>query len=211
MVPRRLTLGRRIRRGSTASRAARREVLDGARALAESGLVVGTVGNVSRRVGSRMIITPSRVPFLRLRPHDLVVVDLDGGAVLAGALRPSIETPLHLSAYRNRADIEALVHTHSPAATAWSYLAEPLLPTTEENEYYAIGPIATSPPAPAGSSLLAEAAVTAMGASAAVLLGRHGVLAAGPSVEAALEIAAVVERQAEIAWFLRGDGAQRYM
>jgi L-fuculose-phosphate aldolase len=184
--------------------AARNEVLAGARTMLREGLVVGMVGNLSRRVRDRILITPSRVPYLRMERDDLVLVDPDGAP--QGPGRPSIELALHLAVYRRRSEVGAVVHTHSPQATAWSFLGEPLLPVTEENRYYGIGPVRTSPPARSGSAELAAAAAETQGDSAAVLLGEHGVLATGPSVEAALDVARVVERQAEIAWILRRGG-----
>lgn len=178
------------------------EVLAGARAMLREGLVVGMVGNLSRRLGDRVLITPSRVPYERMGHEDLAVVDLEGNTLDGG--RPSTELPLHLAIYRHRPDAGAVVHTHSPHATAWSFLGEPLVPETEENRYYGIGAVRTSPPAPPGSEELAAGVAETQGAASAVLLGRHGVLACGPSVEAALDVARVVERQAEIAWILRG-------
>jgi L-fuculose-phosphate aldolase len=180
----------------------RQDLLNTARSIFDKDLVVGTVGNVSLRVGDEVIITPSRVPYSEMEASDLVRVSLSGEPLEGG--RPSQELPLHLAVYRRRPDLRALLHTHSPHATAWSFLAEPLLPVTEENGYYGIGDVLTSPPAPSGSTQLAEAAAKTLGESLAVLLGRHGVLAAGTNLAEALDVALVVERQAQIALLLAG-------
>ncbi|MGV1049380.1 MAG: class II aldolase/adducin family protein [Solirubrobacterales bacterium] len=179
----------------------RGEIIAIARTIAEERLVVGTVGNVSFRLDDRVLITPSRVPYARMRPSDIVTVSLTGER-LAGSRQASIELPLHLAVYRRRGDVRALIHTHSPHATAWSFLGEPL-PRTEENAYYGIGEVLTTPAAPSGSIELAEAAATTLGDSSAVLLGRHGVLVAGLGLEEALELATVVEHQAQVALLLR--------
>jgi len=173
-----------------------------ARAMAADRLVVGTVGNVSARRGDRILITPSRRRYEELGHGDIAEVDLTGKQ-MKGPHPASRELPLHLAVYAERSDISAIVHTHSPHATAWSFLSEPLLPTTEDNVYYGIGPVRTSAPAVAGSSELAAAAVESLGDSAAVLLGNHGVLTVGTSPEGALDVARTIEHQAQVAWLLR--------
>ncbi|MCK9250391.1 MAG: class II aldolase/adducin family protein [Solirubrobacteraceae bacterium] len=178
-------------------------VIRAARALVDEGLVVGTVGNVSARVGDRLVITPTRRDYATLRPRDLAIVDLTSGRTLRGT--PSRELPLHRAVYAHRPDVQAVVHTHSVAATAWSFLGAPLEPELEDLAYHGIGSIRTSAPAPAGSDALATAVRTALGDSGAVLLGEHGVLGVGPDVDRALVAARVVEHQARVAWLLR-DG-----
>jgi L-ribulose-5-phosphate 4-epimerase len=186
---------------------ARKEaVLLVAKAMSAEGLVVGSVGNVSCRWGDAVIVTPTRLPYSRMGLDDLVTVSSSGDTV-EGRHAPSRELQLHLALYRGRPDIGAVVHTHSPHATAWSFLDSPLLPETEENHYYDIGQVRTTITAAAGSPELARDVAEQLGDSAAVLLGRHGVLAAAADPEAALEVARVVERQAQIAWILRGSGA----
>jgi L-fuculose-phosphate aldolase len=143
-----------------------------------------------------------------ITPADLVCVT--PGAAFEGERQPSREWRLHAAVYAARPDVGAVVHTHSPRATAWSFLGEDLQPETEENEYFGIGSVRTARAAPAGSALLAANALAGLGDSRAVLLERHGVLAVGASVEDALDVAQAVEYQATIAWLLRGEsGATR--
>lgn len=175
-----------------------------ARRMARIGLVVGTVGNISARVQDAFLITPTRTGYERLVPADLPVVEL-GRPGPPPHREASRETPLHAAIYRARPDVNAIVHTHSVHATAWSFLDEPLGPAIEELEYYGTGAIRTSRSAPAGSATLGEAALEALGDSAAVLLGRHGVVAVGATPDQALTIAHVVEVQAQVAWLLRHD------
>jgi L-fuculose-phosphate aldolase len=197
-----LKVGKEKRVEPSSLQAEAREVLAAARAISAENLVVGSVGNVSRRVGDIVIVTPTRIGYPQMTVDDLVLVSMSGEPLLSGQ-SPSQELPLHLAVYRRRQDVGAVIHTHSPHATAWSFLAEPLLPQTEENAYYEIGTVQTSSPAPPGSKELAANAAEGLADSAALLLGDHGVLAAGPTVENALDIARVVERQAQIAWLLR--------
>jgi L-fuculose-phosphate aldolase len=186
--------------------AERRRVVAAARRMHELGLVAGSVGNVSARVGERVLITPTAVPYARLRPHRLVVLDASTGTVRSHGT-PSREAPLHLAIYAQRPDLRAVVHTHSPHATAWSFLGEPLVPPLEELDYYGIGLVRTTRYAAPGTPALARAAAHALRDAKAALLGHHGVVAAGASVAEALAIAEVVEHQAHVALLLRGARA----
>jgi L-fuculose-phosphate aldolase len=177
-----------------------------AREMLRLGLVTGTSGNVSAREGDRVHITPSGLPYAEMTEADVVTLGLDG-SVIAGAREPSSERRVHLAVYAARADARALVHTHSAHATAWSFLDEPLDTGTEELEHAAGGAVLTARFSPSGSDEIAAAAVEALGARRAVLLGRHGVLAVGDSPAGALDACAAVERQAQIAWLLRGGRA----
>lgn len=179
------------------------EILEGARSLRRRSLVVGTTGNVSARVPAGMLITPTRTPYEQMCEGDLVVVTPDGTTIGPGV--PSREWPLHAAVYTARADVGAIVHTHSVHATAWSFLDEPLAPQLEEHAYYDLGEVRTAARAPAGSPALADAAVSALGNAKAVLLAGHGVLAVGPTVEDVVIAAEVVERHAQIVWLLRGE------
>ncbi|MEV4421693.1 class II aldolase/adducin family protein [Patulibacter sp. NPDC049589] len=180
-----------------------RDAVDVARALEAEGLVVGTVGNVSVRTGPTAHITPTRTGYARMTARDLVMVDVaTGGTVGAGTA--SRELPLHLAVYRARPDVGCVLHTHSVAATAWSFLDEPLVPELEDLAYHGIAPVRTSPPAAAGSDELARAAAGTLGPDTAVLLGHHGVLTVGATPQDALLAARVVERQARVAWLVRG-------
>jgi len=178
-----------MRRRSRLSLAA--EIVATGRALLRLGLVTGTSGNVSAREGELVHITPAGLPYEEMTVEDLVTLGLDG-AVIAGDREPSSERRVHLAVYAARADARALVHSHSVHATAWSALDEPL------------GDVLTAPFAPSGSDEIAAAAVDALGDRGAVLLARHGVVAVGDSPAAALEVCAAVERQAQVAWSLRG-------
>jgi L-fuculose-phosphate aldolase len=182
------------------------DVVAAARAMARSGLVVGTVGNVSARQRNGFVITPTRVDYELVEPGDLAFVGLSRHSPPPES-NASREAPLHAAIYRARPDIGAVVHTHSVHATAWSFLNVPLGPPIEEIEYYGIGEIRTSTPATSGSSTLGKNAVEALGGGAAVLLGRHGVVAVGPDPAEALTIARVVEVQAQVAWLLRRNRA----
>jgi L-fuculose-phosphate aldolase len=182
----------------------RAEIVATAREMLRLGLVAGSSGNVSAREGDAIVITPSRLPYPELTEDDLVRLDAHG-ELLEGRREPSSERRVHLAVYAARPDAGALVHTHSVHATAWSFLGEPLDTGTEELELAAGGALATASFAETGTDEIARACVDALADAAAVLMARHGVLALGDSPARALDVAAVIERQAQIAWLLRRE------
>jgi ribulose-5-phosphate 4-epimerase/fuculose-1-phosphate aldolase len=188
-------------RGARHSGALQQSVISAAQRMLELGLVIGTTGNVSARQGPMIWITPTRASYETLDAGQLTAVDLAG---VSGphATQPSRELPLHLAAYGARRDIGAVIHTHSPYATAWSFLARPLEPRTEDLAYYDIGPVLTAPAAASGSEELAQGAAQGLEHANAVLLAGHGVVAVGESVEQALVRAQIVEFAARVAWLV---------
>jgi L-fuculose-phosphate aldolase len=183
----------------------RAEVVATAREMLGRGLVAGTSGNVSAREDELVHITPSALAYDDMSERDLVTLSITGELV-AGERAPSSERRVHLAVYAARPDVAAIVHTHSVHATAWSFLGEPLVTGTEELEQAAGGAVRTSAGAPSGSDEIARAAVEALRDRRAALLARHGVLGLGDSPARALDVCAVVERQAQLAWLLRGAG-----
>ena len=85
-------------------------------AMAEAGLVTGSSGNVSLRLGDRALITASAVPYAELCADQVIEIDEDGNRLL-GTGEPSSEWRMHVAIYARRSDAQAIVHTHSPVAT----------------------------------------------------------------------------------------------
>src|SRR5687767_15611886 len=105
----------------------RRTVADLHRELTKYELVIWTAGNVSARVPGHelMVIKPSGVSYDELTPDKMVVTDLHGNLV-EGELAPSSDTAAHAYVYRHMPEINGVVHTHSPYATAWAARGEPI-------------------------------------------------------------------------------------
>jgi len=189
-------------------------VADANVALARSGLVVLSFGNVSGvdRDAGVLVIKPSGVPYDTLRPEDMVVVALDDGRVVEGSLRPSTDTPTHRLLYRDLPDIGGVVHTHSREATAWAQAgrAIPCLGTTHADHFRGSVPV-TRPMAAeeiAGdyeweTGRMIVMALTAAGRTAhdaaAVLVTGHGPFCWGPTPAAAVETAIALEAVAAMA------------
>jgi L-fuculose-phosphate aldolase len=174
------------------------ELVVTARRTVTDGLVVGTSGNVSVRVGdgaaTRVLVTPSGVPYDRLRPRDLLAVDLDG-AVRTGTLAPTSELPLHLALYR-ATGARAVVHTHAVHATAVSTLV-PELPVIHYMAAALGGPVRVAPYATYGTAELAENMLSAVDGRTGCLLQNHGTVTYGDTLSAAYD------RTAQLEWMCR--------
>ncbi|WP_199552348.1 class II aldolase/adducin family protein [Streptomyces sp. N35] len=162
-----------------------------ARRSADEGLVVGTSGNVSVRVGDLVLVTPSGVPYERLRPQDAIAVDLDGRQVL-GTLSPTSELPLHLAVYRST-DARAVVHTHAVHATAVSTLVDELPPVHYMTAALG-GVVRVAPYALYGSDELAENMLGALRDRTGCLLQNHGTVTYGAT------LAQAYDRTAQLEW-----------
>ena len=125
----------------------REEVLEANLEVVRRGLVLYTFGNVSgiAREEGLVVIKPSGVPYDKMNPLDLVIVDLAGKPV-EGTLRPSSDLPTHLILYKAFAEIGGIVHTHSRSATAWAQARQPLpcFGTTHADYFY--GPVPVTDP-----------------------------------------------------------------
>lgn len=175
--------------------ALREEVVAVAQAIDKAGFCPSKSGNVSARFGDGFLITPSGLPYARTTPEDLIYLALDG-VVLSGSRKPSSEWPFHVAIYKARPDAQAIVHTHSPRATALS-CARRGIPAF----HYMIAlcggaDVRCADYATFGSPELAANAVRALEGRKAVLLANHGVIALGASLAGAHTIVAEVENLA---------------
>ncbi|MFZ5754512.1 MAG: class II aldolase/adducin family protein, partial [Bacillota bacterium] len=109
------------------------ELIHTGKELVDLGLVAATWGNISIRLPKNqgVLITPSGMDYYNINPEDLVVLDLQG-KVLEGERKPSSEKLLHLTIYRHRPDVQAVVHTHSPYATAYAVVRKPIPALVED-------------------------------------------------------------------------------
>jgi len=168
--------------------------------LSKSGLTQGTSGNASGRYGEFVVIKPSGVPYERLSPDDLVVVDLEGH-VVEDKLKPSVDTPAHLEIYRALPDVGGIVHTHSTYATVFAVLGRELpVYTTELADFFG-GPVPVSEYVPPGDRGIGVefARKTRPGRYLALLMRSHGVFTAGKTPADALKAAMIVEHSAKVA------------
>jgi L-fuculose-phosphate aldolase len=191
----------------------RRAVIATALAMNTAGINVNTSGNVSARCarGTRVgfVITPSAVPYAELAERDLVFVD--NAEAMTGAHRPSSEWRFHFAIYAARDDVGAIVHTHSPHATA---LACQQLDIPSFHYMVAVAggsDIRCAPYATFGTQELADHALAALDGRRACLLAHHGVIACGPDLKRAFALAVEVENLARTYIAVRALGTPKLL
>ncbi|MBK8958091.1 MAG: class II aldolase/adducin family protein [Proteobacteria bacterium] len=177
------------------SEALREALCAASQTLERLGLNCGTAGNVSVRVDEGFIVTPSGVKPGALTPAAMVAMDLDG-TLHDPAQQPSSEWRFHRDIYAARADAHAVVHVHSPYATALACQRRDI-PAFHYMIAKAGGDsIRCSGYATFGTQALSDAALVALAGRRACLLANHGMIALGASLERALDMTREVEELA---------------
>ena len=175
----------------------RRQIVDIGRRVYQRGLVTATDGNISARVmGDRMFITPSGTCLGELNPRDLLYLDFER-RVLAGRGTPSSELALHLEVYRQRPEVQAVIHAHPPITNAFSFaglsLADPVIPEV----VVAFGTIPTTeyatPSSEEGPLVIRQLIKT----HDVLILQRHGSLTVGANLSEACHKLEKLEHAAE--------------
>jgi L-ribulose-5-phosphate 4-epimerase len=178
--------------------------------LPAHGLVSWTGGNISGRVPGLelFVIKPSGVRYADLTAESMVVCDLNG-VVVDGSLRPSSDTAAHAYIYRHMTDVGGVVHTHSPYATAWAAIGEPIpcVLTAMADEFG--GEVPIGPFARIGDDAIGEGVVQTLRGhrSPAVLMRGHGVFTIGPNASAAVKAAVMCEDVARTVHLARQLGS----
>jgi L-ribulose-5-phosphate 4-epimerase len=169
------------------------------RELYENGLVKGTSGNISAKIpdADSFLIKPSGARMKDLKPEELVLVDLQGNKI-RGKRNVSLETPIHAAIYRARKDVQAVVHTHPPTATAFGIARTEILPLQVEVFMFLPNGVPVVPFEPPGSEAVAEAVQKRMAKYDAVILENHGIVTVGSTIEAACNLNEMVEEAAKI-------------
>ncbi len=157
-----------------------------------SGLSVGKSGNISVRCKEGFLITPTGFSYAELTVEDLTHCDFAGN-LIEGKWKPSSEWPFHAAIYQARSDVHAIVHCHSPYATALACCRKPIPPFHYMVAISGAATIACAEYATFGSVELSENAVAALADSNACLLANHGQIAVGASVAEAYSMAHEVE------------------
>jgi L-fuculose-phosphate aldolase len=173
----------------------RAEIVAVAQAIDAAGFCPSKSGNVSARFGGGLLITPSGLPYAQTTPDDLIHLSLDGH-MLAGSRKPSSEWPFHTEIYKARPDARAIVHTHSPRATALASTRRGIPAFHYMIALCGGADVRCADYATFGTPELAANAVKGLEGRKAVLLANHGVIALGGSLAGAHQIVAEVENLA---------------
>lgn len=176
----------------------RQAIIDGCLSMEVKGLNQGTAGNISARLGDRLVITPSGIPYHKLKPEMLASMPLEGDyGSFEGPLDPSSEWRFHLDIHKARPDVGAVVHLHSTFATVLA-IARKSIPAC----HYMISAfgghdIRCSGYAQYGTKALSIEVINALEGRKGCLLGNHGMIAVGSTLERALWRAVELETLAK--------------
>lgn len=176
----------------------RQQMLDTALQLSAKGLNRGTSGNVGARFGTGFLVTPTGLSVDEMTLDDMVLMDVDGNH--QGELDPSSEWRFHRDIFVARADVGAIVHTHSTFATTLACMGKDV-PAFHYMVARAGGrSIRCSPYATFGTQQLSDYALSALESRLACLLGNHGLIVVGASLKRALALTVEVESLCEQYW-----------
>jgi len=173
------------------------EIVKICKKLLSDSHVIGSAGNVSMRVKKGdeefVLITPSNVNYKDMEPEDILIIDLEG-KVIEGERNPSVEKHLHLGIYKDREDVNAIIHSHGMYSTILSTLNLSLPPIMEELVPYLGGEVLCSDYGEAGSEELADNVKASLEDRSAVILANHGSLCCGSHLEGAYTVLQYLER-----------------
>ncbi|MFT3821547.1 MAG: class II aldolase/adducin family protein [Rubrivivax sp.] len=169
----------------------RRQLIAALQRLDALGLNRGSTGNLSHRVGDGMLITPTGMGAAELGAEDLVWLGFDGSR--RGAWQPSSEWHFHQALYLARPELNAVVHTHPPHATALACLRRPLPPFHYMVAVAGGADVRCAPYHLFGTPALSQAVVQAMDQRKACLLATHGLVGAGATLRDAMKVTVEIE------------------
>jgi len=176
----------------------KREVIQTALEIKDYGLIALAGGNVSARTeNGQIVVTPSGINYEIMKPNDVLVLSKDGD-VIEGTLRPSVDTTALLYIYDHMPDVNAIIHTHQPYASAVGLIHDNVFPvasTTLAN--VTLGAVPIAPYSAAASEQMGIETVTHIGDKRAVILKHHGVVTVGGTLKDALYAAIYMEEAAK--------------
>ena len=156
----------------------KKAIVDVAHMLDEAGFVGTYEGNISYRNGDKIFLTPTQTSKKLITEGQIICVDINGN-VLEGDLKPTSETPMHTKCYQLRPDIGAVVHCHSPYATAYAQVGKPIINKSSTEFLMFFGQVPCLKYGTPGTlDIIADLDKYIMDYDV-VLLANHGILAVG--------------------------------
>lgn len=175
------------------------------------GLIALSGGNISTRMPSgEILVTPSGMIYEDMVADDVLVMDLHGN-VIEGTRKSSSDTEAILYIFQNRPDLNAIIHTHQPYATAISLIEDEFRADLTTLANATAGSVKVAPYSPAGSVHMGVDTVKYLGNSLAVILAHHGVMTVGVSLKQALYAAVYMEESAKCYLSARAVGEIKHM
>jgi L-fuculose-phosphate aldolase len=187
----------------------RTELIRVNRILAERGLIRSSDGNISVRLNRNfLLITPSGVYKSAMSPEDLIVIDMHGKVDTAkSGLLPTSETLMHLEVYRQRPDVDAVIHAHPPFSTALTIAGKSFPVEYIPEALIALGDVPTATYSTPGTQGLADSIHDLIPSHDCILLSHHGSLTVGRSLEEALIAVERMEHVAYTVWISKAFGS----
>ena len=177
--------------------AAQQAVVDCGRQMLAENLVQGTWGNISLRLDEKtMLVTPSGRDYEKLQATEVVAVDMDT-LEYEGDIKPTSERAFHAALLKLDPDAMCVIHSHPNRSSAFA-AALKAMPVIDGEDRALLGErVPCTPPALPGSKKLCEQLVNTMGADGcACIMGNHGIVVRGKSIEDALDKCRAMERAA---------------
>ncbi len=179
-----------------------RNIIETCRDLERRGLNQGTSGNVSVRLGQDsadgFLITPTAMPYDIMQPEDMAHMRFDGGST--GRREPSSEWRFHLDIYRTRPEVGAVIHTHSGYSTTLACLRRDIPAFHYMIALFGGADIRCSDYATYGTQELSDLVLKALEGRSAALMGSHGLIVLGPTLQRALALTVEAETLAMMYW-----------
>jgi L-fuculose-phosphate aldolase len=184
----------------------RQALVDYGKKLITSQLTTGSGGNLSiyNRSEGLVAIKPSGVDYFEMTPEDIVIMTMDG-EVVEGNLKPSSEFRFHLALYKNRPDVNAVIHTHQVYATTIACLNWEL-PAVHYLVGYSGNKVPLAPYATFGTQELSDNIVRSIGGYNACLMANHGLVTVGPTIASAFTVAEEIELVARLYYQAKSIG-----
>jgi L-ribulose-5-phosphate 4-epimerase len=189
----------------------KKEVLETSLWLSEHGYfgsLRGTGGNISVRIAEKdlMAVTPSSVKYHEITPDDICIVDLNGAAI-EGKRAPSVEAGMHAAVYRERPDVNAVVHTHQIYGSVFALLNQPIPALFDEVSFTLGESVEVAPYALSGSAeLVANVTGKLKNNANAYIIQNHGIIALGKNMDKAVLAAELLEKVAHIYYLALSTG-----
>ncbi len=166
----------------------RNDIIDACLEMNSNGLNQGTSGNVSIRHSDRMLISPSAIPYKRLKPDMIASIDLSGEmtGTWEGPFKPSTEWRIHWQLMTGRTEVTSVIHAHPAYCTTLSILRVSIPACHYMIAAFGGTDVRCAGYATFGSPELAKLAVSAMKDRTACILANHGMVATGEGIEQAM-------------------------
>lgn len=174
------------------------EVCSTAKSMYSSGLVAGTWGNISARIDDEyMVITPSGMDYERLYAEQMVIVNMNT-LEYEGSLKPSIEAVVHAAVYKDRPEVNGIMHTHSTYALTVAAARKPIPPICDDQVQILGGDVKVAAYTMPGTKEMAEAVVDSLKGRMGALIANHGAITVGRTLKEAYTGSQVLEKTAMV-------------